>query len=83
MIQVVSIMGAVSPPLSFDVLDDIQDGAFGKVYKARERGGKQRLLAVKQVSFRGDWSGLGVPDVLIREMVLMCRVCSDHPNIVT
>lgn len=69
--------------LRYELLAEVGQGAYGKVYKAREAGGKQRLLAVKKFNIRGDASTLGIPAVMIREAALLRRMkYFDHPNIV-
>lgn len=76
-------MEVSSTPLCYELLAELGEGSYGKVYKAREEGGQQRLLAVKKFHFRGDTSQVGVPAVLVREAALMGRMkLFNHPNIV-
>uniref|UniRef100_A0A3Q3X9B9 cyclin-dependent kinase n=1 Tax=Mola mola TaxID=94237 RepID=A0A3Q3X9B9_MOLML len=61
----------------------IKVGAYGQVYKGREVGGKQRLLAVKKFNIPGDRSTIGIPAVVIREVALLQKMkYFNHPNIV-
>lgn len=70
-------------PLCYELLAEVGEGAYGKVYKAREAGEKQRLLAVKKFNIRGDTSEVGIPAVMIREVALLRRMkYFNHPNIV-
>ncbi|XP_056871315.1 cyclin-dependent kinase 4 isoform X1 [Takifugu flavidus] len=76
-------MEVSSSPLCYELLAEIGEGSYGKVYKAREEGGKQRLLAVKKFNFRGDASQVGIPAVMVREAALMRKMkYFNHPNIV-
>lgn len=78
-----STMEVSSSPLCYELLAEIGEGSYGKVYKAREEGGKQRLLAVKKFNFRGDASQVGIPAVMVREAALMRKMkYFNHPNIV-
>nr|XP_020461182.1 cyclin-dependent kinase 6-like [Monopterus albus]XP_020461183.1 cyclin-dependent kinase 6-like [Monopterus albus] len=70
-------------PLSYELLVEIGKGSYGKVYKAREMGEKQRLLAVKKFNTRVDTSETGIPAFIIREVALLCKMkYFNHPNIV-
>ncbi|XP_042361551.1 cyclin-dependent kinase 6 [Plectropomus leopardus] len=76
-------MDVCSNPLCFELLVEIGEGSYGKVYKAREVGEKQRLLAVKKFNIRGDMSETGIPAFIIREVALLRRMKHfNHPNIV-
>ncbi|XP_024128834.1 cyclin-dependent kinase 6 isoform X1 [Oryzias melastigma] len=69
--------------LSYELLAEVGEGSFGRVYKAREIGGKQRLLAVKKLNFRLDSAGAGIPPFMIREVALLKKMgYFSHPNIV-
>ncbi|XP_053194198.1 cyclin-dependent kinase 4 [Scomber japonicus] len=69
--------------LRYELLAEIGEGSYGKVYKAREVGEKQRLLAVKKFNIRGDTSENGIPAFMIREVALLCKMkYFNHPNIV-
>ncbi|XP_069565159.1 cyclin-dependent kinase 6 [Brachyistius frenatus] len=76
-------MNVCNKPLSYELLAEVGEGAYGKVYKAREVGGKQRLLAVKKFNFRGDTWERGIPAFMIREVALLRKMeYFNHPNIV-
>uniref|UniRef100_A0A667YQT8 cyclin-dependent kinase n=1 Tax=Myripristis murdjan TaxID=586833 RepID=A0A667YQT8_9TELE len=60
----------------------IGEGTYGKVYKARELGERQRLLAVKKLNIPGD-SEMGIPAFMIREVALLRKTkYFNHPNVV-
>lgn len=69
--------------LCYELLAEVGEGSYGKVYKAREVGQEQRLLAVKKFNIRGDASETGIPASVIREVALLCKMkYFNHPNIV-
>ncbi|KAM6966101.1 cyclin-dependent kinase 6 isoform 2-T2 [Tautogolabrus adspersus] len=76
-------MDVCSTPLCYELLAEVGEGSYGTVYKAREVGGKQRLLAVKKFNIRGDTTESGIPAFMIREVALMRKMnYFNHPNIV-
>lgn len=76
-------MDAGTGYLRYELLSEVGEGAYGKVYKAREVEGEQRLLAVKKLKVRGSTSSTGVPTVMIREVSLLMKMrLFNHPNIV-
>lgn len=84
-IQVVrgKTMDVCAKPLRYELLAEVGEGSYGKVFKAREEGQQQRLLAVKKFNVRGDASEVGIPAVMIREVALLRKMkYFDHPNIV-
>lgn len=69
--------------LRYELLAEIGQGAYGKVYKAREVGGKQRLLAVKKLNIHPDSTDVGIPAFMIREVALLLKMkLFNHPNVV-
>ncbi|CAL1587919.1 unnamed protein product [Knipowitschia caucasica] len=70
-------------PLCYELLAEIGEGSYGKVFKAREVGGEQRLLAVKKLNIRPEAADSGIPPFMIREVALMLKMkFFDHPNVV-
>lgn len=66
----------------YDILAEIGEGAYGKVFKARERGEKQRLVAVKRINIIRD-PDEGIPQFMIREVALLRKIGHfNHPNVV-
>ncbi|XP_029912880.1 cyclin-dependent kinase 6 [Myripristis murdjan] len=76
------MMDVSSAPLSYEILAQVGEGTYGKVYKARELGERQRLLAVKKLNIPGD-SEMGIPAFMIREVALLRKTkYFNHPNVV-
>ncbi|XP_028311163.1 cyclin-dependent kinase 4 [Gouania willdenowi] len=76
-------MNVWNTPLRYQLLAEVGKGSYGSVYKARELGGNQRLLAVKKFNIHGDTSKTGIPNFVIREVALLRRMEHfNHPNIV-
>ncbi|XP_054463721.1 cyclin-dependent kinase 6 [Anoplopoma fimbria] len=76
-------MDVCTKPLCYELLAEVGEGSYGKVYKAREVGGKQRLVAVKKFNIRGDSWETGIPAFMIREVALLRKMkYFNHPNIV-
>uniref|UniRef100_A0A7N8XKB1 cyclin-dependent kinase n=1 Tax=Mastacembelus armatus TaxID=205130 RepID=A0A7N8XKB1_9TELE len=74
---------SLTTPLRYELLAEVGEGSYGKVYKAREVGEKHRLLAVKKFNIRGDASETGIPVFMIREVALLRKMkYFNHPNIV-
>uniref|UniRef100_UPI0037E84862 cyclin-dependent kinase 6 n=1 Tax=Semicossyphus pulcher TaxID=241346 RepID=UPI0037E84862 len=70
-------------PLCYELLAEAGEGSYGKVYKAREVGEEQRLLAVKKLKVHGDTAEMGIPAFMIREVALLRKLnYFNHPNIV-
>ncbi|XP_061662804.1 cyclin-dependent kinase 4-like [Syngnathoides biaculeatus] len=72
-------------PVVYELLSQIGEGSFGKVFKAREIGGTGRLLAVKKFHSELLPSALthGLPACILREVALLRRMeFFEHPNIV-
>ncbi|KAM9843329.1 cyclin-dependent kinase 6 [Aulostomus maculatus] len=70
-------------PVHYELLAEVGEGSYGKVYKAREMGVKQRILAVKKFNIRADVSDGGIPASMIREVALLRKMkYFNHPNVV-
>ncbi|TSK28030.1 Cyclin-dependent kinase 6 [Bagarius yarrelli] len=68
--------------LNYEILAEIGQGAYGKVYKARELSEKQRLIAVKRLNISAEPEA-GIPQFMIREVALLRKIgFFNHPNIV-
>ncbi|XP_061079310.1 cyclin-dependent kinase 4 [Conger conger] len=66
----------------YEILVEIGEGAYGKVYKGRETRGKQRLVALKKLNIPNA-PETGIPAFMIREVALLRKTeCFNHPNIV-
>uniref|UniRef100_A0A3Q3AE59 mitogen-activated protein kinase n=1 Tax=Kryptolebias marmoratus TaxID=37003 RepID=A0A3Q3AE59_KRYMA len=67
----------------YELLAEVGQGSFGRVFRAREVGGAQRLLAVKKFNCRWDAAEAGIPASMIREVALLRKMgFFNHPNIV-
>ncbi|XP_059203067.1 cyclin-dependent kinase 6 [Centropristis striata] len=76
-------MDVCSKALCYELLAEVGEGTYGKVYKAREVGEKQRLLAVKKFNIHRDTADNGIPAFMIREVALLSKMkYFNHPNIV-
>ncbi|XP_040918489.1 cyclin-dependent kinase 6 [Toxotes jaculatrix] len=76
-------MDVCTQSLRYELLAEVGQGSYGKVYKAREVGGKERLLAVKKFNIRGDTPDTGIPAFVIREVGLLRKMMFfNHPNII-
>ncbi len=56
----------------YEILAEIGQGAYGKVYKARERRGQQRFIAVKRLNIPEEPES-GIPQFVIREVALSAK----------
>ncbi|XP_061604586.1 cyclin-dependent kinase 4 isoform X1 [Phyllopteryx taeniolatus] len=80
-------MDVGASPVLYELLAEMGQGSFGKVYKARELGERGRLLTVKKFQFCSESSlssgNNGIPPHMLREVALLCRMkYFDHPNVV-
>ncbi|XP_046894132.1 cyclin-dependent kinase 6 [Hypomesus transpacificus] len=67
---------------NYEILVEIGEGAYGKVYKAREVRDQQRLVAVKKLNIPKDPDG-GIPPFMIREVAVLRKIeYFNHSNIV-
>ncbi|KAJ8344854.1 hypothetical protein SKAU_G00290470 [Synaphobranchus kaupii] len=66
----------------YEILVEIGEGAYGKVYKARETKDMQRLVALKKLNIQNDPES-GIPAFMIREVALLRKTeYFNHPNVV-
>ncbi|XP_054616335.1 cyclin-dependent kinase 6 isoform X2 [Dunckerocampus dactyliophorus] len=69
--------------LCYELLAEVGEGAYGKVYKAREVGEKGRLLAVKKFNIQAASCDSGIPPFMLREVALLGKMkYFNHPNVV-
>ena len=59
----------------FEILCDLGGGAYGMVYKARDKGRGGEIVAVKKVSVRED-PEIGIPPFVMREVANLKRLSS-------
>ena len=57
----------------FEILSDLGGGAYGTVYKARDRRRNGEVVALKRVSIRDD-SEIGIPPLVMREVANLKRL---------
>lgn len=62
----------------FEILSDLGGGAYGMVYKARDKGRGGEVVAVKRVRVRED-PDIGIPPFVMREVANLKRL-SSHPD---
>lgn len=62
----------------FEILSDIGGGAYGMVYKARDKGRGGEIVAVKKVPVQED-PRIGIPPFVMREVANLKRL-STPPN---
>ncbi|TRY59605.1 hypothetical protein DNTS_003888 [Danionella cerebrum] len=66
----------------YEILAEIGQGAYGTVYKGREKRGQQRLIALKRMHST-EQPESGIPQFMIREVALLRKIEHfNHPNIV-
>ena len=57
----------------FEILSDLGEGAYGVVYKARDKGRGGEIVAVKRVRIRED-PEIGIPPFVMREVANLNRL---------
>ena len=57
----------------FEILADLGGGAYGTVYKAKDRGRNGEIVALKKVSVRED-PEIGIPPFVMREVANLKRL---------
>ncbi|XP_034046124.1 cyclin-dependent kinase 6 [Thalassophryne amazonica] len=76
-------MDATTVSLRYEILAKVGEGSYSQVFKARETGEQQRLLAVKKFTIQGHSAEMGIPPCMIREVSLLRKMrCFNHPNVV-
>ena len=70
----------------FDILDNLGGGAYGMVYRARDRERGGEIVALKKVAVRED-PDIGIPPFVMREIANLNRLSATpadrgEPNIV-
>ncbi|XP_072105466.1 cyclin-dependent kinase 6-like isoform X2 [Mobula birostris] len=70
-----------SNPFRYELLAEIGEGAYGKVYKARDLQSNGKCVALKRIAIPRTQEG--IPTVVIREVALLKQLeLFDHPNII-
>lgn len=59
----------------FEIIDNLGGGAYGTVYKARDRGRDGEIVALKKVYVRED-PEIGIPPFVMREVANLKRLSS-------
>ena len=63
----------------FEVLGDIGGGAYGTVYKARDKANNGSIVALKKVTVQED-PEIGIPPLVMREVANLKRLSSPPDN---
>ena len=64
----------------YELLQQVGEGTYGKVYMARDKATTSEIVALKQVLVSEKWRKEGIPLQAVREIKLLRRM--DHPNII-
>lgn len=62
----------------YEIIEKLGEGAFGKVYKAKEKS-SNRIVAIKQI-IEGEDSFGGISTTTLRELSILSTL--KHPNII-
>ncbi|RXM96578.1 Cyclin-dependent kinase 6 [Acipenser ruthenus] len=74
---------AITGSFDYEILAEIGEGAYGKVYKARHLKNKLDFVAIKKIKLEKGADRNGVPSFMIREVAVLRKINTfDHPNIV-
>lgn len=63
----------------FEILGDIGGGAYGTVYKARDKSNNGSIVALKKVTVQED-PEIGIPPLVMRELTNLKRLSSPPDN---
>lgn len=63
----------------FEILGDIGGGAYGTVYKARDKANNASIVALKKVTVLED-PEIGIPPLVMREVANLKRLSSPPDN---
>ncbi|XP_072342354.1 cyclin-dependent kinase 6-like [Scyliorhinus torazame] len=70
-----------SPPVRYELIAEIGEGAYGKVYKARDLENNGRFVALKRIEIPRTQEG--IPFIVIREVAWLKQLeVFDHPNVI-
>lgn len=69
----IQIEDGMSADERFEILEELGGGAYGKVYKARDKGRGGEIVAVKKVCVREE-RDIGIPPFVMREVANLKRL---------
>lgn len=68
----------IDPFLRYEKIEKLGEGAFGRVYKARDKK-TQQIVAIKQIMEAEDSFG-GISTTTLREISILMEL--NHPNVI-
>lgn len=74
------LLDEVSVHDRFDILGDLGGGAYGTVYKAKDRENGGNIVALKKISVQEDPDVPGYPPFVMREIANLNRLSSSPEN---